>query len=268
MKRDHRSMSEEAFQAARALALAAALGLALLLEWSRPHVMLRPSWGTNLGLWAVDVIVIGVVCGACGWAAAQWASRLGLGLLAAIGAPSWLAASVGVVALDAVAYFWHRANHRVPVLWRFHRVHHADPGFHTTTALRFHPGELLLALSVRLVAIVALGVPPAGVLAFELVFGAANLLVHGNFDLPARLERPLQRLLVSPALHRLHHSREQRELDSNFGTIFSCWDRWLATLTPTDSTRSIETGVPGLPRGARLSLARALAQPFARTLRP
>jgi sterol desaturase/sphingolipid hydroxylase (fatty acid hydroxylase superfamily) len=258
-------MSEGSFQAVRAAALAAAFGLALLLEWRRPHAVLRPSWRTNLGLWAVCVIVTGLVCGACGWSTARWASRCGFGLLGALGAPSWLGAGVAIVALDAVAYFWHRANHRVPVLWRFHRVHHADAGFHTTTALRFHPGELLLALPVRLVAIVLLGVPPAGVLVFELVFGAANLLVHGNFDLPLRFERPLQRVLVSPALHRLHHSRERRELDSNFGTIFSCWDRWLATLTPSDSARNVETGLPGLPPGARLSLGRALVQPFART---
>jgi sterol desaturase/sphingolipid hydroxylase (fatty acid hydroxylase superfamily) len=258
-------MSEEAFQVVRAASLAAALGFVLLLEWSRPHAVLRRSWATNLGLWAAGVIVIGTLCGACGWATAQWASGRGFGLLAVLGAPSWLGAALGVVALDAVAYGWHRANHRIPVLWRFHRVHHADPAFHATTALRFHPGELLLALPVRLSAIVLLGVPAGGVLAFELAFGAANLLVHGNFDLPRRLERPLQRVLVLPALHRLHHSRERQELDSNFGTIFSCWDRWLATLTPSDSARSIETGLPTLPPGARLSLARALVQPFVRT---
>jgi len=145
-----------------------------------------------------------------------------------------------------------------------HRVHHGDTAFHTTTALRFHPGELLLALPVRLAAIVLLGLPAAGVLAFELIFGEANLWVHGNFDLPRRLERPLQRVLVSPSLHRLHHSRERRELDSNFGTIFSCWDRWLATFTLCDSERQIDTGLLGLLHYARISFLRALAQPFVR----
>jgi len=255
-------MSEASFQIGRAVALVSALALALALERQRPHARLRISWGTNLGLWAVDVVVIGVVCGACGWTTAQWAAERRLGLLTALGAPAWLGTGVAIVALDAVAYFWHRANHRLPVLWRFHRVHHADAGFHTTTALRFHPGELLLALPVRLAAIVLLGVPPAGVLVFEVVFGAANLLVHGNFDLPVQLERLLQWVFVLPALHRLHHSRERRELDSNFGTILSCWDRWLATLTPTGSARSVETGLPGDPPGTRVSLGRALAQPF------
>lgn len=257
-------MSEGSFQVVRAGALAAALGAVLLLERRRPHAMLRADWGTNLGLWAAGVVLMAAVCGACGWTTAQWTRERGFGLLGALDAPAWLGSAAAVVALDAVAYGWHRANHRVPALWRFHRVHHADAAFHTTTALRFHPGELLLALPVRLAAIVALGLSPGGVLAFEVIFGAANLAVHGNFDLPPRIERALHPVLVSPALHRLHHSRERRELDSNFGTIFSCWDRWLATLTPSDSRRRVQTGLPGLPAGARLPLARALAQPFAR----
>jgi sterol desaturase/sphingolipid hydroxylase (fatty acid hydroxylase superfamily) len=205
-----------------------------------------------------------VVCGACGFAVAAWAEARAFGALHALAAPAWLALPAGVVALDAVSYFWHRANHRVGWLWRFHRVHHADRAFQVTTALRFHPGELLMALPLRLAAIVLVGVSPLGVLVFEVVFGAMNLLEHGNFDLPRGLERRLMSVVVTPALHRLHHARSRAELDSNFGTILSGWDRALGTLRASDSARQLETGLPGAAGEREMSLGRALGAPFAR----
>lgn len=149
----------------------------------------------------------------------------------------------------------------MPLLWRFHQVHHGDASFHVTTALRFHPGELLLALPVRLAAVVVLGVPPEGVLVFELVFGMANLLVHGNFDLPRRLEPTVQRVLVTPALHRRHHASNWRELDTNFGTVFSIWDRLARTFGAGEPDRRVMTGLPD--RLAAPSLAESLLLPFA-----
>ncbi|HXV37939.1 MAG TPA: sterol desaturase family protein [Myxococcota bacterium] len=177
---------------------------------------------------------------------------------------TWAAAVTGVLVLDAVSYFWHRANHRVKLLWRFHQVHHADSSFHVTTALRFHPGELLLALPVRLAAILALGVPPLGVLVFEVVFGVANLLEHGNFDLPRRLEPIARRLFITPALHRHHHASNWRDLNSNFGTVFSSWDRLAGTLRTSDRNRHVETGLPGWSRARAPSLRESLLLPFRR----
>jgi len=204
-----------------------------------------------------------VVCGACGWVVAAWAAHQGLGLLAWAGARPWIAVGVGLLGLDAVSYLWHRANHRVPLLWRFHQVHHADTSFHVTTALRFHPGELLLALPVRLAAVVALGVPPVGVLVFELVFGVANLLVHGNFDLPRRLEPLVRRVLITPALHRAHHAADWRELDSNFGTVFSTWDRLGRTFHQSEPDRRVITGLPDRLNVEAPALAESLLLPFA-----
>jgi sterol desaturase/sphingolipid hydroxylase (fatty acid hydroxylase superfamily) len=153
--------SEEfVYQTARLLSAGVAVALAFALERSRPHTLLRPAWRTNLGLWAIDSLVMATVCGACGWLVASWAAAQGLGLLAWAGAEKWAAVAIGILGLDAVSYAWHRANHRLPPLWRFHQVHHGDASFHFTTALRFHPGELLLALPVRLAAVVLLGVPP------------------------------------------------------------------------------------------------------------
>jgi sterol desaturase/sphingolipid hydroxylase (fatty acid hydroxylase superfamily) len=256
---------EATYQLARSVGLAAAVVLGLALERWRPHERLRPAWGTNVGLWAVDTLVTAVVCGACGWVVAAWAVGHGLGLLAWVGAGPWTAVGVGLLGLDAVSYLWHRANHRVPLLWRFHQVHHADASFHVTTALRFHPGELLLALPVRLAAILALGVPPEGVLLFELVFGVANLLEHGNFDLPRHLEPVAQRLIITPALHRAHHASDWRELDTNFGTVFSTWDRLARTFRASDADRRVATGLPDWVGPHVPSLAESLLLPFVRS---
>ena len=255
---------EATYQLARGAALAAAIVLGLAWERWRPHAHLRPAWATNVGLWAVGVLVTVVVCGACGWVVAAWAQRQGVGLLAWAGASPWAALAAGVLALDAVSYLWHRANHQVPLLWRFHQVHHADTSFHLTTALRFHPGELLIALPVRLAAVVLLGVPPLGVLLYEVVFGVANLLEHGNFDLPRRLEPVVQRLLITPALHRGHHAADWRELDSNFGTVFSTWDRLAGTFRAIDAERRVVTGLPDRLGSAAPSLAESLLLPLRR----
>jgi sterol desaturase/sphingolipid hydroxylase (fatty acid hydroxylase superfamily) len=204
------------------------------------------------------------VCGACSWIVAAWAASRGFGLLALAGLGPWPAIAIGLLALDAVSYAWHRANHRWRILWRFHQVHHSDTAFHATTALRFHPGELLLALPVRLAAVVALGVPPEGVLVFELIFGMANLLEHGNFDLPRHLEHGVQRVLVTPALHRGHHVSDWRELDTNFGTVFSIWDRLAGTFRPAEPGRQVVTGLPNWSRLEAPALAQSLRLPFER----
>ena len=246
----------------RTLGLGAVLLLALALERRAPHAPLARPWRTNLGLWLVDAALLRVVCGACGFAVAGWAQARGFGALHGVGAPAWLALPLGVVGLDAISYFWHRANHRVGWLWRFHRVHHADRAFQTTTAVRFHPGELLLALPLRLAGIAAIGISPVGVLAFELLFGAMNLLEHGNFDLPERRERSVARLLITPALHRLHHARSAADLNSNFGTILSLWDRALGTWRESDRGRQVATGLPGAAGEREMRLGEALAAPF------
>lgn len=254
---------ETNYQLVRSLGLAATLLVGLALERWRPHARLRPDWRTNLGLWAIDVLLMAAVCGACGWIVASWAASRGLGLLAWMGAAPGLGVAVGILGLDAVSYAWHRANHRLPLLWRFHQVHHGDESFHVTTALRFHPGELLLALPVRLVAVVALGISPAGVLAFELVFGVANLLVHGNFDVPRRVEPIVRWLLVTPALHRGHHTADWQQLNTNFGTIFSFWDRIAGTFHASDPDHRIHTGLPGSSGRQLPSLFAWLTLPFA-----
>lgn len=252
-------MDERTFQLLRVAAFVVAVALALLLQRRSPHARLRGSWLVNGGLWLLNALVVGLVCGACGFSVAEWAARRHVGLLNWATAPTWVAIAGAIVALDLVSYVWHRANHRVGLLWRFHQVHHSDPTFTTTTGVRFHPGELLLALPVRLAAVIVLGAPAAAVLAFEVVFTLANLVEHGDIDLPRRIERTVARLFVTPALHRRHHTRVGPARDSNFGTIFSGWDRLFGTFTPSDSAAMVDTGLPGL---SRVTLAAALALPL------
>ena len=259
------TLDESTVQLLRSLAPLGAFALGLALERIVPHAALRPAWRANLGLWLLGALLMTAVCGACAWTLAVTARASGIGLLNAIDAPLAVGIAATLVALDLVSYFWHRAMHRVGFLWRLHRVHHADADYHVSTALRFHPGELLLALPVRLSAILLLGAPPVAVVAFEAVFGIANVLEHGNFDLPRRLEQSLAAVLVTPALHRRHHSVERRERDSNLGTILSVWDRLARTLRPSASTQSFPTGLPGLPPGEGRSLAAMLLLPAARS---
>jgi sterol desaturase/sphingolipid hydroxylase (fatty acid hydroxylase superfamily) len=254
-------ITEQQFQLLRAGGFAIALAAGLALQRWLPHERQRGSWPVNASLWILNGAVIGVVCGACACAAARWAEGRGLGVLNVAPLPPWIAVCVTVAVLDLVSYGWHRANHVVGFLWRVHRVHHSDRRFTVTTGVRFHPGELLLSLPIRLTAVVLLGAPLYGVLAFELAFTVANLIEHGDIDYPRRLDTALGRLFVTPALHRCHHTDQRPELDSNFGTVFSVWDRLLGTYRHSTPGEAIKTGAPGIEHSLRLF--EALRLPFA-----
>jgi len=237
-------MTESQFQAVRTAGFLLALGVAVALQYLAPHMRQRGSWRVNAAFWAINAAVIGVVCGACACTVARWAAAHDVGLLQRIDGIAWLALPATVAALDLVSYAWHRANHVIPFLWRFHQVHHSDPTFTASTALRFHPGELLLSLPLRLSVVAALGASPAGVVLFEILFAFANFFEHGDIDLPVALERRLGRVCITPALHRRHHSRQREELNTNFGTIFVFWDRLLGTHRHSSSTQRVRTGLP------------------------
>ena len=235
------------------------MGVALALQYLAPHARHRGSVRTNLGLRGVNLLVVGAVRGACACAAARFAEQTGLGLFNVMQAPLWARVVATIVALDFVSYGWHRANHVIPALWRFHAVHHSDSSFTVSTALRFHPGELLLSLPLRLAAVIAVGASPVAVVAFEAMFALSNYVEHGDIDLPAWLERRLGRVFVTPALHRLHHARKPTDREHNYGTIFVTWDRLLGTHRASDSTVRVEVGLAGLDNS--LDLRRTLGLP-------
>jgi sterol desaturase/sphingolipid hydroxylase (fatty acid hydroxylase superfamily) len=255
-------VSESQFQVLRGAGFVVALTLALLLQRLRPHARLHGSWSVNGGLWFTNLIVLGVVCGACACTVARWAADSGIGVLNTVPAPRWLGVPAAIAALDLVSYGWHRANHRLPFLWRFHQVHHSDPTFTASTGVRFHPGELLLSLPVRLTAVAVVGASAEAVVFFEIVFTIANLVEHGDIDLPLRFERLMGRVFITPALHRRHHTKCRPDRDMNFGTILATWDRLFRTRADNDSATAIETGLPGL--GA-LTLPRVFVLPLQRT---
>jgi sterol desaturase/sphingolipid hydroxylase (fatty acid hydroxylase superfamily) len=254
-------VTEAELQAIRGVTFVAAMALALLVQRLSPHARLRGSAAVNATLALVGAAIVGAACGACAFEAAGWAARERFGLLNQAGVGPWVSVPATIATLDLVSYGWHRANHRMRLLWRLHQVHHSDPAFTVSTGLRFHPGELLLALPVRLVAIVLVGAPVVAVLAFEVVFTVANLLEHGDIDVPGRVEAPIARVFVTPALHRRHHAILRPDRDRNFGTIFALWDRLFGTYLPNDSATRVDTGLAGVAGPTALG---ALAMPFGR----
>jgi sterol desaturase/sphingolipid hydroxylase (fatty acid hydroxylase superfamily) len=253
-------MTEQQFQVVRAFAFVVAGAIAVGLQWISPHARLRGSWRVNGLVWVMNLAVIGLVCGACACAVARWAAWAGVGVLHVVALPGWLGILVTAVALDLLSYWWHRANHQVPFLWRFHQVHHSDPAFTVSTGVRFHPGELLLSLPIRLTAVALLGASPESVVLFETIFTVANLVEHGDTNLPLRFERAMGNVFVTPALHRRHHTGCGPDRDTNFGTVLAIWDRSFGTRTDSDSTTIVQTGLPGMESP---SLPRVLLLPLA-----
>ena len=157
----------------------------------------------------------------------------------------WPGLCLDLLLLDGLIYWWHRANHEWPFLWRFHRVHHLDRTLDSTTALRFHFGEVLLSAGARAGIILLLGFPLASILAFETLVLIATIFHHSNLRLPPRLEQALVRLVITPSIHWVHHHRRQADTDSNYGTVFSFWDRLFRTVSPTRREPRMEIGVEG-----------------------
>jgi sterol desaturase/sphingolipid hydroxylase (fatty acid hydroxylase superfamily) len=247
--------------------LAVGAWFASLFVAERLHPAVRPAAGTtgdaaggrrrlgrNLGLWLGNVglsplVVVPV---------SAWAAGHHLGLR-----PAWWDGAAGLaldlVLLDFLIYWWHRVNHRLPVLWRFHEVHHLDRFLDTTTAVRFHCGEVLISAAARAVVIMAFGIPLGSVLAFEALVLAAAVFHHSNLRLPPGLERRLARLIITPSIHWVHHHAVRRDTDSNYGTIFSFWDPLFGTRSPTPRSPTMAIGIE---RTAEQPLLRLIVRPF------
>jgi sterol desaturase/sphingolipid hydroxylase (fatty acid hydroxylase superfamily) len=189
------------------------------------------------------------------------------GLLNNLLLPDWLAVALGVVALDLVIYLQHVLMHSVPALWRLHRMHHADLDFDVTTGARFHPVEILVSMAIKLAAVAALGPPALAVLIFEVLLNATSLFNHGNVRLPERVERVLRWFVVTPDMHRVHHSILRQETDSNFGFNLPWWDRLMGTYRaqPAAGHQGMTIGLPYFREGRFLLLPWMLLQPALET---
>jgi sterol desaturase/sphingolipid hydroxylase (fatty acid hydroxylase superfamily) len=227
----------------------------------------RRRWGGNLGLVAVDTIVVRLIPPITAVGVAALAEARGWGLFHAIGPwPAWLGALLSVVGLDLAIYLQHVLFHAVPGLWRLHRVHHTDLELDVSTGVRFHPAEMLLSVGFKSAAVAALGPPVAGVVLFEVVLNASSLWSHANLRLPAVADRLLRAVLVTPDMHRVHHSADPTETDTNFGFTLSWWDRLLGTYRgqPKAGHDAMELGVLGFDTHVALGLHHLLMQPLLR----
>ncbi len=181
-------------------------------------------WPGNVAIVVLDTLVVRLIFPAAAIGVAMAAQAHGWGVFNVMDLPDWLTILLSLLALDLLIYAQHVAFHAVPLLWRVHRMHHSDPEIDVTTALRFHPIEITLSLILKFAAIVALGVPPLAVLIFEVVLNAAAMFNHSNVALPRALDRVLRWVIVTPDMHRVHHSIVARETNSNFGFNLPWWD--------------------------------------------
>ncbi|WP_158968079.1 sterol desaturase family protein [Paraglaciecola sp. L3A3] len=211
--------------------------LLIMMIWEalRPNrispVANTKRWLTNFFLVFCGALVGRVMVPAGLAVAAIYAQQQNFGLFNLINLPPWLAILLAVIMLDCLIYWQHRVFHIVPMLWRLHRVHHADPHLDASTGLRFHPLEIALSLVVKAAGILLLGIPIEAILLFEILLNASAIFNHSNIKLPSWLEWPLRKLIVTQAMHRIHHSQVVVETNSNYGFCLSIWDRLFASYT-------------------------------------
>ena len=221
-------------------------------------------WPANIGIVALNTLLVRLVFPTAAVGVALFAETHGWGLLPALLAPYWLKIIVAVLLLDLAIYLQHVLFHAVPVLWRLHRMHHADLEFDVTTGARFHPIEILLSMAIKLGVAAALGAPAVAVVIFEVLLNATSMFNHGNVWLAPRLDRALRRFVVTPDMHRVHHSVLPRETNSNFGFNLPWWDRLCGTYRaqPQAGHEAMTIGIEQFRDPRELRLDRMLLQPF------
>ncbi|HSE94484.1 MAG TPA: sterol desaturase family protein [Methylomirabilota bacterium] len=227
----------------------------------------RPTlarWGSNLGLYLTNTVISYGFLPVFAVGMAMMAEVRGWGVLRQAAVPPGVAILLSLVVLDLSLYVEHRLFHRIPWLWRLHRVHHADPHYDFTTAVRFHPIEALLEIAAPVAIVAVLGAPVVAVVLFEALVGAQAIVSHANARLHLGLDRVVRRLVVTPDMHRVHHSTVPRETDSNFGNILSVWDRLFGTYRdqPAAGHENMVIGLAEFRDPRRLTLPWLLALPF------
>ena len=207
-------------------------------------------WANNLGLVALNTLLLRLLFPAAAVGMAALADDQGWGLLNYFQVPVGLAVPLAVIALDFVIWLQHVMVHAIPALWRLHRVHHADPDFDVTTGSRFHPIEIILSMLIKFATIAVLGPPVLAVIIFEVLLNATAMFNHANVRLPAKLDRILRWFVVTPDMHRVHHSIEDDETNSNFGFNLPWWDRLFGTYRdqPRGGHERMTIGIRGYNR--------------------
>ncbi len=221
-------------------------------------------WFSNLSLGTLNVVLLRFGFPFLGFGMAVWVTEHGWGLFPALGLPGWLTFAGSLLLLDLLIWAQHRFFHWQPFFWRLHRMHHADMDFDATTAVRFHPLEAIFSMLIKSAAIVLFGIPPLAFLIFEIVLSSTSLFNHGNIRLPERLDRVLRWFIVTPDMHRIHHSMREAETNSNFGFNLPWWDRLFGTYRsePSLTHGTMAIGISGLSAAKDQRLDRLLVQPL------
>jgi len=223
-------------------------------------------WTNNLFIVVIDSILVRLLFPVLAVSLALKAESNDWGLFNLIDLHPVLATVLAIIALDLIIYFQHVILHAVPVLWRLHRMHHTDLEFDVSTGVRFHPIEIVLSMAIKLLVILIIGAPALAVLLFEILLNAASLFNHSNIKLPSKLEQYTRIILVTPDMHRVHHSVRTAETNSNYGFTVPWWDRLFGTYTaqPRDGHADMSIGLNEFRQRRELWIDRMLLQPFRR----
>ena len=264
-------MIEAILNAEPTLRLAAFLGILVTMAlWEaaaprrRRDIPRVTRWTNNIALVVLDTAILRLTFPILAVGLAVMANEQGWGLFNIFDVPIWVSIVASMLLLDLAIYLQHVMFHAVPGLWRLHRMHHADLDFDATTGLRFHPIEILISMGVKVAVVAALGPPAVAVLLFEVLLNATALFNHANINLPRRLDRVLRLVVVTPDMHRVHHSVDPRETNSNYGFNLPCWDRLLGTYVaqPAKGHKGMEIGIEQFRTRRDLWLDRMLIQPL------
>lgn len=239
-----------------------------LWEWFAPRKALTQSkwqrWLNNLGLIGFNSLCLSLLMPLLAIETAIWAQGSHVGLFNWLSLPTWLAIVIAIVLLDLMIYLQHVFFHHNRWLWRLHRMHHADQDIDVTTGARFHPIEILMSMWIKIAVIVALGISPLAVLMFEVILNVSAMFNHSNAKLPIRLDKWLRTGIVTPDMHRVHHSVIVKETHSNFGFFLSIWDRLFRTYRaqPQLGHDNVKIGIPEFQSPREQWLDKMLTQPF------
>jgi len=224
----------------------------------------RARWPHNLGLLALNGVLLRVIAPGAAVGVALAGEAHGWGLLRVLPLPAWAGLVLAIVLLDLAVYFQHVLFHAVPTLWRLHRVHHADTDFDVTTGTRFHPIEIMLSVGIKCAAVAVIGAPAIAVVVFEVLLNATAMFNHANGRLPESVDRRLRRFVVTPDMHRVHHSFVMQEMNSNFGFNLPFWDHLFGTYRaqPANGHEAMTIGLDDFRDPQEVRLDRLLLQPF------
>jgi len=228
----------------------------------------KQRWPINLGLAMFNMAFMRITLGGIAFLSAVNASNLSLGVLNQFQLPNWLEIVITLLFLDFAIYFQHIISHKWKLLWRLHQIHHTDLEFDASTAVRFHPLEIVISMAYKVACVYFIGANPVAVIAFEIILNATATFNHSNINIPAKIDKYLRWILITPDTHRIHHSTVQSETDSNYGFSISLWDRLCKTYVaePEKTQTTIDIGLPDYRKQEELSFMKLLLLPFRQPL--